>query len=263
MSSSGSEFNTDDEMLECNYKINSFKSKKFDKRSQQTKKTQKRRIISDDEDCEDREIDQNNSWDKNSKIQTKLYDYDETKATWAENTFDKNALIHPSQDSLHSQNYQNSQNDSWNEKEEVRDEQSAHDEKNYTEVDQNKQKLANLDLDKVIMKQYADSSNDNNVVWWICQEGDCTDDNEIIFWSTCCMPIHQFCYGSEIIDEIPEGEWNCQRWKFCIENNISATKIKWAYWVDLKGAIKFISSNKWAHISCINWIPEIWFKDER
>lgn len=47
---------------------------------------------------------------------------------------------------------------------------------------------------------------DMNAVCNICNDGEVTPDNQILFCEACDVPIHQRCYG---IDEIPEGDYYC------------------------------------------------------
>ncbi len=47
---------------------------------------------------------------------------------------------------------------------------------------------------------------DMNAVCNICNDGEVTPDNQILFCEACDVPIHQMCYG---IDEIPEGDYYC------------------------------------------------------
>ena len=45
-----------------------------------------------------------------------------------------------------------------------------------------------------------------NAVCSICNDGDVTSDNQIIFCDACNVAVHQMCYG---IDEVPEGDYFC------------------------------------------------------
>ena len=45
----------------------------------------------------------------------------------------------------------------------------------------------------------------------ICNDGDFSDDNCIVFCSRCNISVHQLCYG---IEELPEEDWICE---LCIQ----------------------------------------------
>ena len=47
---------------------------------------------------------------------------------------------------------------------------------------------------------------DMNAVCSICNDGEVTPENQILFCEACDVPVHQFCYG---IETIPEGDYYC------------------------------------------------------
>lgn len=47
---------------------------------------------------------------------------------------------------------------------------------------------------------------DMNAVCNICNDGEVTPDNQILFCEACNVPVHQMCYG---IDTVPEGDYYC------------------------------------------------------
>ena len=96
------------------------------------------------------------------------------------------------------------------------------------------------------------------------------DDDELILCELCnrfviflLSAIHQSCYGSDL-DIIPEGNWFCSRCTYLMENELVDPKsIKCLFCPELKGIMKNIGDNIWAHVVCVNWIPEIYFVNDR
>ena len=112
----------------------------------------------------------------------------------------------------------------------------------------------------------------------ICCERLASPDNQIVFCELCNLGVHQFCYGNPLSIEIPEGynkkimilllylynisgDWHCDRCKYCLQNSIEPEKIKCVLCNYSMGSLKKIENNKWAHIICVNWIPEIYFEN--
>ena len=81
--------------------------------------------------------------------------------------------------------------------------------------------------------------------------------------------VHQSCYGGEILNDLPKNEWYCQRCRFIINEHKDPNFIRCYFCPEMKGIIKVvlpsqslnINSKIWAHISCVNWIKEIYFSD--
>nr|CAB3257617.1 Jade protein [Phallusia mammillata] len=95
---------------------------------------------------------------------------------------------------------------------------------------------------------------DEDVVCDVCRMPDCEEGNEMVFCDGCNLCVHQACYG---ILKVPEGNWLCRPCSLGIRG--SAVCIL----CDRKGgAMKSTrSGNKWAHVSCALWIPEISIAD--
>ena len=70
---------------------------------------------------------------------------------------------------------------------------------------------------------------------------------------------HQSCYGSELLDDDPGyliDIWECQH---CRENSTDRCLL-----CDEPGGIlKRLDSEKWYHVQCVNWLPYVYFTDER
>lgn len=59
------------------------------------------------------------------------------------------------------------------------------------------------ELDQVWQEQLEEEM---NAVCSICNDGEVTPDNQIIFCDSCNVAVHQMCYG---IDQVPEGDYFC------------------------------------------------------
>lgn len=95
---------------------------------------------------------------------------------------------------------------------------------------------------------------DDHIVCDVCKSPDAEDDNEMVFCDSCNICVHQACYG---IPVIPDGEWMC---KPCTELGSQSQKIvPCLLCPNSGGAFKPTSSNKWAHVSCALWVPEVSF----
>ncbi|XP_072930805.1 uncharacterized protein rno [Epargyreus clarus] len=89
---------------------------------------------------------------------------------------------------------------------------------------------------------------DENVICDVCRSPDSEDGNEMVFCDSCNICVHQACYG---ITVIPDGQWLCRPCG-------AGVKPTCALCPNLGGAMKCTpSGHKWAHVSCVLWIPEV------
>ncbi|XP_054711386.1 protein Jade-1-like [Uloborus diversus] len=89
---------------------------------------------------------------------------------------------------------------------------------------------------------------DEGVLCDVCRSPDCEEGNEMVFCDSCNICVHQACYG---ITAIPEGSWICRP---CALN----IKPPCILCPNNGGAMKSTSSGeKWAHVNCALWIPEV------
>jgi NuA3 HAT complex component NTO1 len=83
----------------------------------------------------------------------------------------------------------------------------------------------------------------------ICDDGDCENTNAIIFCDGCDVAVHQECYG---VPFIPEGQWFCRKCK--IAGKGVGTCV---FCPNVDGAFKQTNTQRWSHLLCAIWIPEV------
>ncbi|KAJ0184050.1 hypothetical protein K1T71_000473 [Dendrolimus kikuchii] len=89
---------------------------------------------------------------------------------------------------------------------------------------------------------------DENVICDVCRSPDSEDGNEMVFCDSCNICVHQACYG---ITVIPDGQWLCRP----CGDGVKPTCVLCP---NLGGAMKCTpAGHKWAHVSCVLWIPEV------
>lgn len=85
----------------------------------------------------------------------------------------------------------------------------------------------------------------------ICDDGDCENTNAIVFCDGCNIPVHQDCYG---IPNIPEGQWLCRK---CVA--VGGGVPTCIFCPNSEGAFKQTNDQRWGHVLCAMWIPEVNF----
>ena len=115
-----------------------------------------------------------------------------------------------------------------------------------------------------------ENSDETKITCDVCQYEDDFDDDEILICNLCQVGVHQTCYGSELIstsfDTLMEKDWYCARCRDILQYPGPEVDTVTCYFCpSVQGALKpiqYCGEQVWAHISCVNWLVNIWFIDE-
>lgn len=87
----------------------------------------------------------------------------------------------------------------------------------------------------------------------ICDDGECDNNNVIVFCDGCDIGVHQDCYG---VPFIPEGQWLCRACQASRKKLMDCI-----FCPNKSGAFKRTTTGEWAHLVCSLWIPETRISD--
>jgi len=97
----------------------------------------------------------------------------------------------------------------------------------------------------------------------VSQEGGKVID-DLVYCELCNSLTHQRCYGSELYEKIPEGDFFCQRCTLLMEKDYAYNGVRCQLCPDLRGVMKRAKNfrgEKFVHVTCVLWNQKLEFKD--
>ncbi|RLO05528.1 hypothetical protein DYB28_004317 [Aphanomyces astaci] len=95
----------------------------------------------------------------------------------------------------------------------------------------------------------------------VCNGGESTPGDLIVYCDMCGIPVHQSCYGVPVV---PKGSWNCQRCDALLVTNQSPSSMVCAICHRYGGAMKPLrriqrvtTLPEWVHVLCVWWDHDV------
>jgi hypothetical protein len=99
-----------------------------------------------------------------------------------------------------------------------------------------------VDENDPIQKIYINRNDvDEDIQCDICLDFEHEDDDQIVLCDLCNVATHQSCYGGDIKDNLPTGNWYCQRCQMLLDNrSLKCTQIRCFLCDEIDGVMKCI-----------------------
>jgi hypothetical protein len=97
----------------------------------------------------------------------------------------------------------------------------------------------------------------------VCFDGEASDpSNPMVYCDGCDLAVHVECFGSPLNVQIPEDEWFCDRCRWEIHSGMKerGERVSCCLCPVRIGAMKRTTDWRFAHLSCAQWIPEVFFR---
>ena len=107
---------------------------------------------------------------------------------------------------------------------------------------------------------------DDKIVCEVCRDYNHDDHNQIVLWDCWNAGVHQMWYRNEIENNVPTGDWFWQRCTHLLQTqpvSINPQDFACELCSELKGIIVLSPNFGWVHICCINWMPNVWFIENK
>ncbi|XP_052178688.1 uncharacterized protein LOC127792277 [Diospyros lotus] len=104
---------------------------------------------------------------------------------------------------------------------------------------------------------------DDGIECAVCQSTDGDPSDPIVFCDGCDLMVHATCFGSPLINGVPEGDWFCAQCSASQppQPGAGASPFSCCLCPAAGGAMKPTTDGRWAHIVCALFVPEVFFSD--